>query len=84
MRIVDLLYGIPSLIITILVMMVLGKGIAPLIVAMCVVGWIGTCRFVRGEVYRIKEQVSSLRQKSLVCVILQLFTNILFRIFWVC
>ena len=56
MRIVDLLYGIPSLIITILVVMVLGKGIAPLIVAMCVVGWIGTCRFVRGEVYRIKEQ----------------------------
>ena len=56
MRIVDLLYGIPSLIITILVMMVLGKGIAPLIVAMCVVGWIGTCRFVRGEVYRLKEQ----------------------------
>lgn len=56
MRIVDILYGIPSLIITILVMMVLGKGIAPLIVALCVVGWIGTCRFVRGEVYRLKEQ----------------------------
>ena len=56
MRLVDLLYGIPSLIITILVVMVLGKGITPLIVAMCVVGWIGTCRFVRGEVYRIKEQ----------------------------
>ena len=56
MRIVDILYGIPSLIITILVMLVLGKGVAPLIVAMCVVGWIGTCRFVRGEVYRLKEQ----------------------------
>ena len=56
MRIVDILYGIPSLIITILVMMVLGKGVAPLIVALCVVGWIGTCRFVRGEVYRLKEQ----------------------------
>ena len=56
MRIVDILYGIPSLIITILVMLVLGKGVGPLIVAMCVVGWIGTCRFVRGEVYRLKEQ----------------------------
>jgi len=56
MRIVDILYGIPSLIITILVILVLGKGVAPLIVAMCVVGWIGTCRFVRGEVYRLKEQ----------------------------
>lgn len=65
MRIVDLLYGIPSLIITILVMMVLGKGIAPLVVAMCIVGWIGTCRFVRGEVYRIKEQDFVLAAKVL-------------------
>lgn len=65
MRIVDVLYGIPSLIITILVMMVLGKGIAPLIIAMCVVGWIGTCRFVRGEVYRIKEQDFVLAAKVL-------------------
>ena len=56
MRIVDILYGIPSLIITLLVMMVLGKGVLPLIIALCVVGWIGTCRFVRGEVYRLKEQ----------------------------
>ncbi len=56
MRIVDVLYGIPSLIITILVMVVLGKGVHTLIVAMCIVGWIGTCRFVRGEVYRLKEQ----------------------------
>ena len=57
MRIVDILYGIPSLIITILVMMVIGQGgVMPLIIALCIVGWIGTCRFVRGEVYRLKEQ----------------------------
>jgi oligopeptide transport system permease protein len=56
MRIVDILYGIPSLIITMLVMMVLGKGVTSLVVALCVVGWIGSCRFVRGEVYRLKEQ----------------------------
>ncbi len=56
MRIVDILYGIPSLIITILVMVVLGPGIHTLIIAMCIIGWIGTCRFVRGEVYRLKEQ----------------------------
>lgn len=56
MRIVDVLYGIPSLIITILVMVVLGTGVKTLIIAMCIVGWIGSCRFVRGEVYRLKEQ----------------------------
>ena len=66
MRIVDILYGIPSLIITILVMMVLGKGgVGPLIVALCIVGWIGTCRFVRGEVYRLKEQDFVLAAKVL-------------------
>ena len=56
MRIVDVLYGIPSLIITILVMMVLGRGVFTLIVAMCIIGWIGSCRFVRGETYRLKNQ----------------------------
>ncbi len=54
MRIVDVLYGIPSLIVTILVMVVIGRGIYTLIIALCIVGWIGSCRFVRGEVYRLK------------------------------
>ena len=56
MRIIDVLYGIPSLIVTILVMVVLGSGIPSLIVALIIVGWIGTARFVRGEVLRLKEQ----------------------------
>lgn len=65
MRIVDVLYGIPSLIITILVMMILGNGVLTLIVAMCIIGWVGTCRFVRGEVYRLKEQDYVLAAKVL-------------------
>lgn len=65
MRIVDILYGIPSLIITILVMMVIGRGIGTLIIALCITGWIGTCRFVRGEVYRLKEQDYVLAAKVL-------------------
>lgn len=56
MRIIDVLYGIPYIIISILVMVVLGTGITSLIVAMVIVGWIGTARFVRGEVLRLKEQ----------------------------
>lgn len=56
MRIVDVIYGIPSLIVTILVMVVLGPGIQSLIIAMIIVGWIGTCRVVRGEVLKQKEQ----------------------------
>ena len=82
MRIVDILYGIPSLIITILVMVVLGKGVHTLIVAMCIVGWIGTCRFVRGEVYRLKGQdfVSAakvLGESDFVIIICQIIPNIM-------
>ena len=56
MRIIDIIYGIPSLIVCILVMVVLGSGVESLIIAMVIVGWTGTCRFTRGEVYRLKEQ----------------------------
>lgn len=56
MRIIDVIYGIPSMIVCILVMVVLGSGIQSLIIAMIMVGWTGTCRFTRGEVYRLKEQ----------------------------
>ena len=55
MRIIDVIYAIPSLIIAILVMLVVGNGVTSLIIALCVVGWTGTCRFARGEVYRLKE-----------------------------
>ena len=55
MRIIDVIYGIPSLIVCILVMVVLGSGVKSLIIAMVIVGWTGTCRFTRGEVYRLKE-----------------------------
>ncbi|NLB09848.1 MAG: ABC transporter permease [Clostridiaceae bacterium] len=56
MRVIDVIYGIPSMIVNILVMVVLGPGMESLIVAMVITGWAGTCRFSRGEVYRLKEQ----------------------------
>ncbi|WMJ88177.1 ABC transporter permease [Anaerocolumna sp. MB42-C2] len=65
MRIVDVLYGIPSLIVTILVMVIIGRGVTSLIIAMIIVGWIGSCRFVRGEVLRLKGQEFVLAAKVL-------------------
>ena len=56
MRLVDVLYGIPNLIVTILIMVIIGRGVTSLIIAMIIVGWIGSCRFVRGEVLRLKGQ----------------------------
>ncbi|MFO7888326.1 MAG: ABC transporter permease [Eubacteriales bacterium] len=56
MRVVDVLYGIPYMIVAILIMVVLGAGVTSLIIALVLVGWIGSARFVRGEVLKIKEQ----------------------------
>lgn len=56
MRVVDVLYGIPNLIVTMLVMLVLGRGVHCLVIAMIIVGWIGSCRFGRGEMMRLKNQ----------------------------
>lgn len=56
MRLIDVIYGIPSLIVCILVMIVLGSGMQSLIIAMVITGWAGSCRFTRGEVLRLKEQ----------------------------
>lgn len=66
MRIIDVLYGIPSMIVAILVMMVKGgSGISSLIIAMVIIGWIGSARFVRGQVLQLKNQEYVLASKVL-------------------
>jgi oligopeptide transport system permease protein len=56
MRIVEILVSIPYLITIILISLVLGKGILSLILAMCITGWVGMARLIRGQVLQIKEQ----------------------------
>ena len=56
MRIVELINGIPYLIIVILLMMVMEPGMWTLIVAYATVGWTGMARLVRGQVISLKEQ----------------------------
>lgn len=55
MRIVDILYGLPHLLITILLMVVLKPGLITIIIAMSATGWVGMARLVRGEILRLKE-----------------------------
>jgi ABC-type dipeptide/oligopeptide/nickel transport system permease subunit len=55
MRIIDMLYGLPHLLITILLMVVLKPGLLTIIIAMAATGWIGMARLVRGEILRLKE-----------------------------
>ncbi|MCM3766335.1 ABC transporter permease [Neobacillus niacini] len=56
MRISEILYSIPYLLMVILIMIVLERGIWPIIIAMSITGWIPMARLVRGQVMQLKEQ----------------------------
>lgn len=58
MRIIEIINGIPYLIIVILLMMVLSRemGILSMIIAYAAVGWTGMARLVRGQVMSLKQQ----------------------------
>jgi ABC-type dipeptide/oligopeptide/nickel transport system permease subunit len=55
MRLVDILYGLPHLLVTILLMVVLKPGLTTIILAMAATGWIGIARLVRGQILQLKE-----------------------------
>ncbi|SHM64104.1 oligopeptide transport system permease protein [Caldanaerovirga acetigignens] len=65
MRAIDILYAIPYMIIVILMMVVLGQGIMPLVIAMIAVGWLNMARLVRGQILQLKEQEFVLAAKVL-------------------
>lgn len=54
MRIVEILYGLPNLIVVILLMVVMGPSMLTIIVALTITGWIGMARIVRGQVLQLK------------------------------
>ncbi len=56
MRITEVLYSIPYMLMVILFSVILGSGIIPLIVALCVTGWIPMARLVRGQTLQLKQQ----------------------------
>lgn len=55
MRIADILYALPSILVTVLIMLVVGRGPVGIFLALGVVGWIGGARLVRGQVLQAKE-----------------------------
>ncbi|WP_223068455.1 ABC transporter permease [Paenibacillus caui] len=54
MRFVDILYGIPYLLVVIMLMVVMGPGLLTIIIALISTGWIGMARIVRGQVLQLK------------------------------
>ncbi|MBQ6173753.1 MAG: ABC transporter permease [Clostridia bacterium] len=55
MRIVDILSSLPSLLYILLIMLLLGKSLTSVIIALCFTSWTGTARVVRNEVLRLKQ-----------------------------
>ncbi len=55
MRIVDVVYALPDLLLIILLTVVLGRGVAGIFLALTLVSWVTVARLVRGEALRIKE-----------------------------
>ena len=56
MRIADILYAIPYLLVVIMLMVVMGSGLIPIMIALTITGWIGMARIVRGQLLQLKEQ----------------------------
>lgn len=55
MRILEIVYSFPSLMVTLLVMMVVGKNVAGLLVAMSITAWCSTARQMRGQLMQLRE-----------------------------
>lgn len=64
-RIIDILVGIPNLIIIILLLLVLKPGIVSITLALVLTGWISMARVVRGQVLKLKEYEYVLAAKTL-------------------
>jgi oligopeptide transport system permease protein len=64
-RIVEILVGIPILVVAILTMLILKPGILSLTIAIGLTGWTSSARLIRGQVLRLKEQEFFLASRSL-------------------
>lgn len=65
MRIVDILYVIPEVVMMILLIMVMGPGLLTVIIAISSLHWLPMARIVRGQILQVKEQEFVLAAKTL-------------------
>jgi oligopeptide transport system permease protein len=64
-RIIEVLVGIPNLIVIILFILILEPGITSIILAMIITGWVGMARVVRGQILQLKGQEFILAARTL-------------------
>ncbi|MGV2881231.1 ABC transporter permease [Paenibacillus taichungensis] len=56
MRIIEILYSIPYLLVIILLLVVMKPGLLTMIIALSITGWVGMARVVRGQILQLKQQ----------------------------
>ncbi len=56
MRICDILFSLPKLLVVMVLTLAIGTGLMPIIIAIALIGWVPMARIVRGEVLAIKQQ----------------------------
>lgn len=57
MRAADILLALPSILVTVILMLVVGRGPLGIFLALGIVGWVGEARLVRGQVMQAKEML---------------------------
>ncbi|MCI6609794.1 MAG: ABC transporter permease [Ezakiella sp.] len=64
-RIIEIIGGVPYLVIVILFVFYYGPGILPIALAMCLTGWIGMSRMIRAQFLKYKEMEYVLASRTL-------------------
>lgn len=60
MRIVDIIYSVPTLLYVVLILMIFGNTLGSMMFAICLTSWVGMARQVRAQIMSLKEMEFSL------------------------
>ena len=82
MRLVDILMAFPGILLAIAFTAVLGPGLDHVVLALCLIGWTGYARLVRGEILSLREQEFIQAARALGCqplrvIVFHLLPNLL-------
>ncbi|WP_163529802.1 oligopeptide ABC transporter permease [Halobacillus ihumii] len=64
-RVIEILIGVPNLVIVILMILILDPGIISIIIALALTSWISMARIVRGQILKLKNQEFVLASQTL-------------------
>ena len=64
-RFIEILGGVPTIVVMILFILYYGSGILPIALALCLKGWIGMSRMIRAQFYKYKRMEYVLASRTL-------------------